>query len=176
MAERGSLVSSGSISEGQIKIHKPKRIKFIHLGHSELEAHSAAQEQPATRWTQQLLPKAQWRLRGTFQHSPTLCQATSTFLPCTPQRTAPPSLQIKWKAVTSALQSARVRVFFTLSSCLGELGEINRCTGQHFWLHPATAITVRSDAKAPWGGSYWHYMGRLEEGDTNSMAQQAEFS
>lgn len=44
----------------------------------------------------------------------------------------PPSLQIKWTAVTSALQSARVRVLFTLLSCLGELGEINRCTRQHF--------------------------------------------
>lgn len=40
---------------------------------------------------------------------------------------------------------------------------------------PATAITVHSDTNAPWD-SYWHYMGRLEEGDANSMARQAKFS
>lgn len=73
MAARGSLVSSGSISEGQINIHKPKRMKLVSLGHWELEAHIAAQEKPATRPTQQLLLKAQRRLRGAFQHSPTLC-------------------------------------------------------------------------------------------------------
>lgn len=60
--------------------------------------------------------------------------------------------------------------------CLGKLGEINRCIQQHFWLHPATAITVHGDTNAPWGDSYWHHMGRLEEGDTNSTAWQAKFS
>lgn len=51
-----------------------------------------------------------------------------------------------------------------------------RIDKQHFWLHPATAITVHGDTNAPWGRLYWHDMGRLEEGDTNSMAQQAKSS
>lgn len=44
MAARGSLVSSGSISEGQINIHKPKRMKLVNLGHWELEAHILTRE------------------------------------------------------------------------------------------------------------------------------------
>lgn len=95
---------------------------------------------------------------------------------CSIENCPPPSLQIKRKAVTTALQSARVRLFLILLSCLGELGERNRCTQQHFWLHPATAITVHSDTNAPWGDSYWHYTGRPEERDTNSRAWQAKFS
>lgn len=49
MAARGGPASPGSISEGQIKIHKPKRMKLVSLGHWELEAHIAAQKKPATR-------------------------------------------------------------------------------------------------------------------------------
>lgn len=43
MAARGSSASPGSISEVQIKIHKPKRIKLLSLGHWELEAHKRSQ-------------------------------------------------------------------------------------------------------------------------------------
>lgn len=67
MVARGSSTSPGSISEGQIKIHKPKRMKLVSLGDWELEAHTAAQEKPATRPAQQLLLKAQ-RCLPAFSH------------------------------------------------------------------------------------------------------------
>lgn len=86
-----------------------------------------------------------------------------------PWRTATPTPQIKWKAVTScsALESARMWVVFFNPFVLP--WEISRETDAS-WLHPAIAVIVYKVS----GNSSRHPMGRLEEGDTNSTARQTK--
>lgn len=131
MAKEGSLTSSGSFSEGQIKMHKLKRAEmFIYLGHWLLVAHPALR----TSQSQDQHSSSCRNSAGGSEAPPSIPSPWVKQMRCFFQihhGEPPPSHsklngKLSLTAVHWSLQGCGW-IFSTLLSYLGELGERNRC-------------------------------------------------